>query len=449
MLFIHAWEDISMRVKILNALGIVIGIAVGAGLFYYLISTSPAQKKKRPPDLQPTAEVKTVKAQTYDAVIHGYGTVRPSERLDVLSEVPGMIVEVGPNAAEGNLVEKDALLFRIDDSSIVAELEQLTAQTASIDAQITEVKVQQENDIRLLEIEKNVFELAKKDHDRLINIYEKRLVAEQQVQAAETRRDERLLAVEKRRSAIAQADQRLAALKANRRAASAMLKAKRVQLSKTVIRAPYRCRIETVKAAIYQVIQPHTLLARIYPVDSPIEAAIPIEARHITALYDHDKLDRNIPPWDQVKLRADIHWTALGQEQTITGHLSRIGAQLEETTRSLTAIIEMPGPYERKVEKTGRGLLSGTFVKVAIHGRRYENILVVPVKAMNTDNSLYLVKDGKLHNVVVEPIVVLGTDVILPVTPSIPSGSKVVLNEIPGAFEGSPVRVWEKEAGTS
>jgi multidrug resistance efflux pump len=216
---------------------------------------------------------------------------------------------------------------------------------SSIDAQRAEVKIQQENDVRLLEIEKQVFEVSKKDHERLINIYEKKLVSEQQVQAAETSSNERLLAVEKRRAAIAQADQKLAALKANRQAAFAMLKAKRIQLSKTIILVPYRCRIENVMAGMYQVIQPNAPLARIYPVDSPIEAAIPIETRHITALYDYDKLDRNIPPWEQVKLRADIHWTALGQEQTITGHLSRIGAQLEETTRSVTLYISVkPGP---------------------------------------------------------------------------------------------------------
>lgn len=438
-----------MRVKILNALGIFIGIAVGVGIFYQLISTRPVQKKKKPPDFRPTAEVKTVKAQTYDAVINGYGTVRPSERLDVLSEIPGMVVEMGPDAAEGNLVEKDALLFRIDDSSIVAEIEQLRAQITSIDAQLTEVKVQQESDIRLLEIETKVFELVKKDHERLINIFKKKVVSEQRVQVAETRRNERLLAVEKRRATIALANQKLAALKANRQAALATLKAKRIQLSKTIIRAPYRCRIENVRARMHQVIQPNTLLANIYPVDSPIEAAIPIETRHVSALYDFDKLDRHIPPWKQVKLRADIHWMSLGQKQKITGHLSRIGAQLDQTTRSITAIIEMPGPYERMRRNMGRGLLPGTFVRVVIHGRRYENILVVPAKAMVTDNTLYLVKDGKLSKVDVEPIVVLGTDVILPVTPAMPSGSKVVLNDIAGAFEGSSVRSWEKKADKS
>jgi multidrug efflux pump subunit AcrA (membrane-fusion protein) len=438
-----------MRVKILNALGIFIGIAVGVGLFYQLISTRPVQKKKKPPDFRPTAEVKTVKAQSYNAVIRGYGTVRPSERLDVLSEIPGMIVELGPHAAEGNLVEKDALLFRIDDSSIVAEIDQLKAQIASLDAQITEVKVQQKNDIRLLEIEKKVFELVKKDHERLINIFKKKVIPEQQVQTAETRRNERLLAVEKRRATIALADQKLAALKANRQASLAMVKAKGIQLSKTIIRAPYRCRIENVRAKTYQVIQPNTLLASIYPVDSPIEAAIPIETRHMAALYDFDKLDRNIPPWKQVKLRADIYWMSLSQEQKITGHLSRIGAQLDETTRSITAIIEMPGPYERMKRNMGRALLPGTFVRVAIHGRRYENILVVPARAMNTDNSLYLVKGGKISKVIVEPIVVLGKDVLLPVTPAMPSGSKVVLNDMPAAFEGSSVRLWEREADKS
>jgi len=166
----------------------------------------------------------------------------------------------------------------------------------------------------------------------------------------------------------------------------------------------------------------------------------------MSALYDFDKLDRHIPPWEQVKLRADILWMSLGQKQKITGHLSRIGAQLDQTTRSITAIIEMPGPYERMRKNMSRGLLPGTFVRVVIHGRRYKNILVVPAKAMNTDNTLYLVKDGKLRKVDVEPIVVLGTDVILPVTPAMPSGSKVVLNDMAGAFEGNSVRLWEKKA---
>ena len=438
-----------MRWKIMNILGILIGIAIGAGLFYQLISTRPVTKKKKPPDFRPMAEVKTVKARSYNAVIYGYGTVRSSEQLGVLSEIPGMIVEMGPNASEGNLVKKDALLFRIDDSSIAAEIEQLTAQISAINAQLREIKVQRESDLRLLEIEKRVFELAKKDHERLLKILKNKSISEQQVHAAETRRNERLLALERRRATIDLSEQKLAVLKANRQAASATLKAKKIQLSKTTIRAPYRCRIENVRVRLYQVIQSNTLLAGIYPVDSPTEVAIPIETRHMTALYNFDKLDRGIPPWEQVKVKVDIFWKALGREYKITGHLNRIGAQLDQATRSIMAIIEMPGPAERMRRKIGRGLLPGTFVKVAIHGKRYQNVLVIPEKAMNTDNSLYLVKDGKLKKVGAEPIVVLGRDVILPVTSALPSGSKVVLNDMPGAFEGSPVRLWEKKADKS
>lgn len=438
-----------MKWKILNILGILIGIAIGAGLFYQLISTRPVTKKKKPPDFRPMAEVKTVNARSYNAVIYGYGTVRSSEQLDVLSEIPGMIVEMGTNASEGNLVKKDELLFRIDDSSIAAEIEQLTAQISAINAQLREIKVQRESDLRLLEIEKRVFELAKKDHERLLKILKNKSISEQQVHAAETRRNERLLALERRRATIDLSEQKLAVLKANRQAASATLKAKKIQLSKTVIRAPYRCRIENVRVRLYQVIQSNTQLAGIYPVDSPTEVTIPIETRHMAALYDFDELDRNVPPWEQIKLKVDIFWKALGQEHRIAGHLNRIGAQLDQTTRSIKAIIQMPGPSERMRRKIGRGLLPGTFVKVAIHGKRYQNVLVIPEKAMNTDNSLYLVKNGKLKKIDVEPIVILGRDVILPVTSALPSGSKVVLNDMPGAFEGSPVRLWEKKTGKS
>ena len=438
-----------MRRKILNILGVLIGIAIGVGLFYQLVSTRPVTKKKKPPDFRPMAEVKTVKARSYDAVIYGYGTVRSSEQVDVLSEVPGMIVEMGPNASEGNHVKKNGLLFRIDDSSIAAEIEQLTAQISAIDAQLEEMKIQRKSDLRLLEIEKRVLDLAKEDHERLLNIFMNKSVSEQQVQAAETRRNERLLAYERRQATIELSDQKLAVLKANRQAASATLKAKKIRLSKTIIRAPYRCRIEKLRVRLHQVIQSNTLLASIYPIDSPSEVAIAIETRHMPALYDFDKLNRGIPPWKQVTLKADIFWKALGREYTMTGHLHRIGAQLDQTTRSITAIIQMPGPSERMRKEMGRGLLPGTFVKVAIHGRRYQNVLVVPEKALNTDNSLYLVKNGTLTKVGAEPIVVLGRDVILPVSSTLPSGSKVVLNDMPGAFEGSSVRIWEKKADKS
>ena len=438
----------SMKGKVLNALGLLLGIGVGVGLLYVLISTRPESKKGKPPDSRPLAEVMSVFPQTYAAIVEGYGTVRPSETLNVVSEVGGMIIEQGEDATEGSLLEKDSLLFRIDSSWIIAEIEQLEAQMAAIDAQIAEIGVQSESERKLLEIEKEVFEVAQKDYERSLSLFKKKLISEQAVQANEARKNEQLLSLEKRRSAISANVHKVAVLKANRQAAVATRKAKRLLLTKTVLRTPYKCRVVDVHARLYQAVSPGAVLATIYPVDSPTEVSVPVESRHLSALFDFDTLERGRPPWKQVKLKADIHWQSFGEEQKLSGYLSRIGAQRDPNVRTVTVIIELPGPMERAMREGPRGLLPGTFVRVAIHGRRYENVMVIPERALVTGHSIFVVKEGALKEVTIQPLLVLKNDVILPVIPSLPSGSKVVLTELAGAFEGIPVRILERKAKT-
>jgi len=437
-----------MKGKFLNAVGLLLGIAVGVALLYFFIATRPEAKRRRPPDSRPLAEVKTVVPQSYAAVVEGYGTVRPSATLNVVSEVGGMIIQQGKDAAEGSLLEKDSLLFRIDSSSIVAEIEQLEAQIAAIDAQISEIGVQSESDQKLLEIEKRVFEVAKRDYERSLSLFKKKLISEQAVQANEARKNERLLSLEKRRSALSINVHKVAALKANRQGAVATRKAKRVLLAKTILRTPYRCRVVKMDARLYQAVQPGLVLATIYPVDSPTEVSVPIESRHLSALFDFDMLERGRPPWKQVKLKADVFWKSFGKERKLSGYLSRMGAQRDPNVRTVSVIIELPGPGERAMTKGPRGLLSGTFVKVAIHGRRYENVIVIPEKALVGDHSIFVVKEGALKEVEIQPLLVLKNEVILPVTPSLSSGSQVVLTKIAGAFEGIPVRIMERKAKT-
>ena len=437
-----------MKGKVLNALGLVLGIAVGAGLLSMLISTRPESKKGKPPDPRPLAEVKTIFPQTYAAIVEGYGTVRPSETLTVVSEVGGIILEQGKDAAEGSLLEKDSLLFRIDGSSIVAEIEQLEAQTAAIDAQIAEIGVQSESDRKLLEIEQKVFEVAERDYERSLSLFKKKLISEQAVQTNEARKNEHLLSLEKRRSAISANVHKVAVLEANRRAALATGKAKKLLLAKTVLRTPYKCRVVEVHARLYQAVQPGAVMATIYPVDSPTEVSVPVESRHLPALFDFDTLERGRPPWKQVKLKADVFWQSFGEEQKLSGYLSRIGAQRDPNVRTISVIIELPGPMTRAMRDGPRGLLPGTFVKVAIHGRRYEDVMVIPERALVTDHSIFVVKEGALKEVTIQPLLVLKNDVILPVIPGLPPGSKVLLTEVAGAFEGNPVRIVEGKTKT-
>jgi multidrug efflux pump subunit AcrA (membrane-fusion protein) len=180
----------------------------------------------------------------------------------------------------------------------------------------------------------------------------------------------------------------------------------------------------------------------LYPVSAGTEVSVPLESRHLVALFDTRRLKRGTPPWAQVRLEATVRWKHFGRSYELKGHLARLGARIDPATRTLTATIELPGP-ETRAEKHGvRGLLPGTFVQVAIRGRTFRDVLVLPAQVFESRNSLRIVREGRFHTVSIDPIVTLGGDVIVRADGALPPGSKVVVTEVPGAIDGAPVRIF-------
>ncbi|GEM_PF-1976553 len=435
-----------MKRKLLNALGLLLGVGAGAGFLVLLAATRPKPKRKPVPDPRPLVETVTLEPRAYDAVVEGFGTVEPSQTLPVVSEVGGEVVELGGNLGEGAMVEKGALLFRVDDASILTDIERLDAQIAASEAQTQELRAQHAADETFLGIEQEVLALARKDYERKLELAKDSQISTSELEAAEMRRKERELAVEKRKAALAAFEKRLAVLQASKRALEASRKAQKIRLAKTVARAPYRCRVLDLDVDLGKVLQPGAVAMVLFPVGEPVEISVPVESRLLPALFDFERLERGTPPWTQVTLEAEVHWEHFGRPQKTTGTVSRFLARVDPATRTLTARIEVPGPEEQAKQGGARGLLSGTFVKVRIRGRRFENVFVLPERALEPPDAVFVVRDGKLHRARVDPLVVLGEDVVLASDGSLPAGAGVVVTALEEAFDGAQVRVAGEEA---
>ena len=351
---------------------------------------------------------------------------------------------MGEDVAEGSLVEADSLLFRVDDTALRAESERLEAQVCILDAQMAEMRVQNDADSRFLAIEESVLTLAEKEYERALELTEDGQISQSELEAAQMPVKEHQFVVEKRRAALSSFEKRLSVTEAAKRAAQASLKSQNILLMKTSVRAPYRCRILDLSLQLHQVVQPGTVVMSVFPLGAPTEIAVPVESRHLPALFDLQRVERGTPPWAQVRLEAEVIWVHFGRSYKITGHLARFGAQVDPNTRTLTALIELPASEERAKRDGPRGLLPGTFVQVRIRGRQFENVLVLSEKALESRNAVNVVLDGKLHRVEIEPLLILDGDVVLPADGALPAGSKVITTEIPGAFEGTPVRIIEE-----
>ena len=403
-----------MKRKTHNVLGILLGISVGVGIMAALILTRSKPVKKPPPDIRPLVEVRTLSPQTYVAEVGGFGVVRPLETLEVVVEVGGEVVEVGNGIKAGALVEKDALLYRVDDASLRAGVERLQAQLSAIEARLAEMQVQNRADGKLLEIEESVLNLARKEYARFLKLRKAGTISPSSLEEVELGVKERLLVVEKRRAALSSFTERLSVLKADKRAAQASLKSQNILIRKTSIRAPYRFRLIELSLNLHQVIQPGATVMSGFPLGVPTEISVPVETRHLPALFDLQGTERGTPPWVQVRLNVEVTWDHFGVSYNTSGQLARFGAQVDPNTRTLGARAEL-------VNDDGI-LRANMFGKATI---------------------TYRLKDWLISRQI-DPIVTGDGNVVLLPSDQLPAGSRIVTTEVPGAFEGMPVRAIEE-----
>jgi len=430
-----------MRAIFRRGLGIGVGVAAGAGIFALLVATRPAPRKQRTRDHRPVVEVMTAVAQSRRAVVTGYGTVRPAESLVIAAEVEGQITKRPPGVKAGAFLENGALLFRIDDARLRAELRRLGAQLAATNARIEELAAQAQANRSLLEAERRSHELAKREHARLVELRGRDYAASTEVEKAETNVNDRLLAVRRRLAAISAHGPQVNQLKADREAVGASMELTKLLISKATVTAPYRCRVEEVHASAFAFVRTGDRLASVYPIDAPFEVSVPIQKRAMGALYDLGRHERGRPPWQQVTLEAQVTWDGPDGSHSAAATVDRVGAWLDATARTLEVILQIASPAERAAAGAPRGLPPGTFVRVDIRGREFEKVLVIPETVLSADDEIFVVVEGRLAAVRISPIAAASGMMFVRPSEGLPAGSRIVVNAIEGGYDGMPVRV--------
>jgi multidrug efflux pump subunit AcrA (membrane-fusion protein) len=429
-----------MKSTISRLMAVFAGAVVGAVVFFFLMVTRPEPSKEIPPDSRPLVRIEKLQPRNHTAVITGFGFVRPSIVLDIIAEVDGRIIVKNPDVETGRMLEKGDLLFRIDETKVKAEMDKLEAQLSTVDAQIAEIKEQHKTNKALVEIEKKTHELTKKEYERQLELRDKGVASESDIDLALTRLNERTLALRQRESAIALHDTAVKRLQASHRAGEAAINIQKILLEKTVIRAPFACRIEAVGVNQYQYVRTGSVLARIQSLEAPVEIPVSLERRNLTALFDFENLERNMPPWTQVQLKATVSWDGPVGHHQLEGVVSRTSPTVDPNSRTVDLIVRLPSYRNLREQETPRGLLPGTFVKVDITGRQFSDVLVIPRKALISEREIYIIEEGRLHLVNFQPLAYLRDYVLVEPNELLPTGSSLVLTRLDSPFEGLPVR---------
>ncbi len=389
-----------MRLSAKAGLPILVLLLGGLGAVG-LIAIKPGVSTRAPSISLPVVRVIRARAQPITLTVRAQGTVFPRTESELVAEVSGRIIRVSPSLASGGFFEAGDPLVEIEPSDYELVVERAAAQLARAESEL---------------------ELARSQRLRRETLAERGVGSAADVDAV--------------RSAAKVAE-------AARRDAVAALKQARRDLSRTRVLAPFAGRVREKRVDVGQFVSRGAPVARVYAVDYA-EVRLPIPDDEVAFVdlpidYRNEFSDSAAP---EVKLRARF----AGREYTWTGRIVRTEGELDPSTRMIYAVARVEDPYGRGSEPDRPPLAVGLFVEAEIVGRKVDDVVILPARALRGSDRVIIVDDeDRLRTRRVEVLRRERNTVLI--RSGISDGERICTSPLPASGEGLRVRIAESQEG--
>lgn len=318
-------------------------IALGYVGFEKLKSLKPEAKSKEAKVVIPVVSVSEVSPEDHTPPILSFGTVQSYFETTLTPQVTGEIVEVSDQFRAGVMVKKGDVLARIDVTDYKALLANFTA------AKINARQVLAEEEINV------------------------RQASEDWIASGRSLADASDFVLRK---------PQLAAAQANIDSAEAAEAKAKVDIERTVIRAPYDAMVVVRSASLGNLATPQQSLGRLVAT-SKAEIRLPLTAEQINRL-DVSRLSAGDSELDSidVSLESPNHEGCQWQAKLV-----RMEAVVDQENQVTYVIAEVDKPYTRQ----GQPLIVGTFVNAQIPGAPISNSYLVQESSLVNDESVWVV----------------------------------------------------------
>lgn len=323
-------------------------ILIGVGFAIYFKKTAPTIKREPPKQKIPSVEVITAERKDAKQYLQVMGTVTPSRKISLRSRVSGEIVFVSPDFMPGGRIAAGEVLLKIDSTDYQVEVEKVQS---ALDTKKAELALEQGNqsvareEIRLM---------SETSQDTL---YETDLsLRKPQLQQA----------------------------KAMVTSAEADLKKAKLNLERTIVRAPFNTLITERNVNLGAHVSTQDILAVLVGTDEFwIEAAVPLDQ---LAAVNMDKKDGS---------KVVIH--SHGSSAEWQGRVIHTTGTLNEKSRMASMIIVVPDPLGLQTENNGTALMLDNYVTVSIEGNTMPSVIELPRTALRDGNTVWVFDNGKLN----------------------------------------------------
>ena len=363
----------------------VLGILLLLGAFYLANFFIDSNKRVRPQAKQVIKTVFTEKAVNGDVpiIITTNGTLLAKHRIDIFSEVQGILNASSKEFKPGVAYRKGEILISINSEEFYANLQ---AQKSNLYNVLTSVMP----DIRLdypVQYQKWQNYLNEFDVNKSIK----------PLPATKTEKEKFFIT--------------------GRGILTAYYNVKNleVKLSKYQIRAPFNGVLTASLVNEGTLVRPGQKLGEF--IDPTVfEVGVSVKSEYA----------------DLLKVGKDVKLHNLEKTKTWNGNVVRINGRVDSQTQTITAFIEV----------AGENLREGQYVEVDLEGKTEQNAFTVSRKLLIDNSKLYIVQNDSLKLIDVNPVYENNNTVVVK---NIPDNADVLSKPVPGAYNGMLVNVFKEK----
>ena len=376
---------------------IVLLIGVAGMAVMIRLKKPPTEAKNNERALR--VETVQIKKEDVTVFITGYGEVKALTVVPIASEVSGRIIDIHPRLKIGEIIPKGEILFKIDPKDYLTVLE---------------------TNRKRLKILKRSRELAKKEYERVLVLFEKdNVVPLSRLEAAENT----MLAAADLENQIIQ-----------------VIETAENNLERCEVRAPFNARIKSVSLEKNQYVTPGQNIVTLAD-DSVLEIHVPLDSRDVRKWLRFNKNEsQKNTAWfpNLVQVPCKIQWTENNNGQTWDGLLHRI-VKFDRQTRTLTVAVRVDSESAIKNNPKSLPLVDGMFCSVKIPGRTLYNVFRLPRQAVSFENEVHIAIKDRLKTVPVNVARIDGNNAY--VTDGLKVGDMVVTTRLIDPLENSLLEI--------
>ncbi|MDP5147922.1 efflux RND transporter periplasmic adaptor subunit [Shewanella sp. ULN5] len=373
---------------------IPVGIIVLAIVIIALITANPPTSKRGKPMAVAamTVETQVLNPQDYQVQVGSFGVVKPRTQSSLVTQASGQILSISPNFREGGFFEKGEVLVQLDDRDYQAEVKIAEAGLLLARQQLLEEQARTNQ--------------ALADWQRLSNGREPTSLVLREPQLAAAR----------------------AAMLSNQ----AKLEKANLALERTKIVAPFSGRILEKHVDIGRVVTTNGQLAIIYATDY-VEIRLPINNSDLSLV--------ELPEQGKSEVATVTFESDLIGIQNWKGQLIRTEGAIDSSSQQLYVVAQIDEPFNYQSNQP-IPLKIGQYLTANIAGKKLDQVLVIPTKAIYQGTYVYVVNDGKLLRKEVTTLWQNSQDAVIKT--GLNRGDELVITTLGLVSSGTPVTILAK-----